>query len=64
MALTRPFDTPRPPDYAEIPQPLGIGTLKLADGALVQGFVCEAIAVDGARDISSFGGWRNFVLNR
>jgi allophanate hydrolase len=49
---------------AEIPHPLGIGTLKLADGGLVQGFVCESVAVSGARDISSFGGWRNFVLNR
>ena len=39
-------------------------TLKLADGGLVQGFVCESVAVNGARDISSFGGWRNFVLNR
>jgi allophanate hydrolase len=43
---------------ALIPAPLGIGTIKLADGALVKGFLCEAHAVAGALDITSFGGWR------
>jgi allophanate hydrolase len=27
----------------------------------VKGFLVEAEAVNGARDISSFGGWREFV---
>ncbi len=45
----------------EIPAPLGIGTLKMEDGSSVQGFLCEAAAVDGARDISAFGGWREFI---
>jgi allophanate hydrolase len=46
---------------AAIPAPLGIGTIALADGTQVQGFLCESYAVQGARDITSFGGWRRFV---
>ena len=46
---------------AEIPAPLGIGTLTLEDGRSVQGFVCEAHAAAQARDISGFGGWRSFM---
>ncbi len=44
-----------------VPAPLCIGTLELADGSLVQGFLCEPLAVQGARDITAFGGWRAFV---
>ena len=44
-----------------IPAPLGIGTLQLADGSSVQGFLCEALATAGARDISHFGGWRAYI---
>ena len=46
---------------AAIPAPLSIGTLALADGRTVKGFLAEADAVNGARDISSFGGWRAFM---
>ena len=46
---------------ALIPSPLGIGTLQLADGSKVHGFVCEAHAIEGAKDITSFGGWRNWL---
>lgn len=47
---------------ALIPAPLGIGTLELDDGSSVQGFVCEAQALqNGARDISHLGGWRAYV---
>ena len=45
---------------AEIPPPLGIGTLELEDGTSVKGFLCEPIGLDGARDITEFGGWRAF----
>jgi allophanate hydrolase len=48
---------------AAIPAPLGIGTLRLADGTSVQGFLCEAAATDGAADISHFGGWRAYVAS-
>jgi allophanate hydrolase len=46
---------------ALIPPPLGIATLKLDDGSSVQGFVCEPFALEGARDISEFGGWRGYL---
>jgi allophanate hydrolase len=46
---------------ALIPAPLGIGTLTLADGSSVQGFVCEALATQGAQDISHHGGWRAYM---
>ncbi len=46
---------------AGIPAPLGIGTLALADGAGVKGFLCEQIATHDARDVTAFGGWRAFV---
>ena len=45
---------------AEIPPPLGIGTLELEDGSSVKGFLCEPIALEGAQDITSFGGWRAY----
>ena len=46
---------------AAIPGPLGIGTVTLADGTEVKGFLVEAVATEGARDISQHGGWRNFL---
>jgi allophanate hydrolase len=45
---------------AEIPAPMGIGALELEDGSSVKGFMCEAIALENARDITEFGGWRAF----
>jgi allophanate hydrolase len=42
---------------AAIPPPLGIGTVALADGTDVAGFLCESYAVAGAADITAFGGW-------
>ena len=49
---------------ALIPPPLGIGTLQLADGSALQGFVCEPLALEGAQDITHFGGWRAFLQAR
>lgn len=46
---------------ALIPAPLGIGTLTLENGGTVQGFLCEAEALQGAKDITHFGGWRAYV---
>ena len=46
---------------AGIPAPLGIGSVVLANGTTVQGFVCEAYALSGARDISAHGGWRQYL---
>lgn len=45
---------------AAIPAPLGIGTLRLADGSTPKGFLCEAVALNGATDVSEFGGWRAY----
>ncbi len=44
-----------------VPAPLSIGTISLFDGRSVKGFLVEAAATVGARDISSFGGWRAFL---
>nr|WP_315838546.1 allophanate hydrolase [Bradyrhizobium prioritasuperba] len=46
---------------AAIPAPLSIGSVRLADGRLAKGFLVEPAALDGARDISHFGGWRAFI---
>jgi allophanate hydrolase len=45
---------------AGIPAPLGLGTLELADGRQVKGFICEGHAIAEAIDITAFGGWRAY----
>lgn len=45
----------------EVPAPLAIGTVTLADGSSVKGFVAEPRALTGAEDITSLGGWRAYV---
>jgi allophanate hydrolase len=46
---------------AGIPAPLGIGTLALENGGPTLGFICENYGVEGAADITAFGGWRAFL---
>jgi allophanate hydrolase len=49
---------------ADVPAPLGIGTVQLANDLTVKGFICEPSAVSdgsGARDITSFGGWLAYL---
>jgi allophanate hydrolase len=46
---------------AAIPPPLSIGTVRLADGRGIKGFLVEPADINGARDISAFSGWRAFV---
>ena len=46
---------------AEVPPPLAIGTVTLADGSSVKGFVAEPRALTGAEDITSLGGWRAYI---
>jgi allophanate hydrolase len=46
---------------AAIPPPLGIGTITLGDGSQAKGFLVETIGLEGATDISKYGGWRHFV---
>jgi allophanate hydrolase len=48
---------------AEVPPPLGIGNITLVDGQTVKGFICEPYGLAGARDITSFGGWRAYLAS-
>ncbi|MBO9500059.1 MAG: allophanate hydrolase, partial [Novosphingobium sp.] len=45
----------------EVPAPLAIGTVTLADGTSVKGFVAEPRATKGAEDITALGGWRAYI---
>ena len=49
---------------AGIPSPLGIGKLELADGSIVNGFICEPIGIVGAQDITQYGSWRSWLAAR
>jgi len=46
---------------ANVPPPMTIGSVKLDSNQWVKGFLCEPYALSGAREISEFGGWRNFL---
>ncbi|MGE6793803.1 allophanate hydrolase [Pseudomonas guineae] len=47
-----------------IPAPLGLGKVQLASGAWESGFICEAYGLDGASNISAFGGWRAYMQSK
>jgi len=49
---------------AGIPAPLGIGKVELADGSWVCGFMCEGSAIADAKNITSYGGWINWLNQR
>ena len=49
---------------SKIPAPLGIGKVLLADGSEVPGFIAEPHAVDGAEEITRFGGWRAWLSGK
>ncbi|MFT9294785.1 MAG: allophanate hydrolase [Acetobacter orientalis] len=44
-----------------IPAPLGLGKVELADGSWETGFVCDGYAIATAEDITSWGGWRAWL---
>ena len=48
---------------AAIPAPLGIGSMELADGSVVKGFICEPFALEAATEITHFGGWRAYLAS-
>jgi allophanate hydrolase len=51
---------------AQVPAPLGIGTVRLANGHSVKGFICEPAAIAasaGALDITHFGGWLAYLAS-
>jgi allophanate hydrolase len=43
---------------AGLASPMAVGLVGLDDGRDVLGFLCEAVAMDGAADITGYGGWR------
>jgi allophanate hydrolase len=49
---------------AALPPPMGIGKVSLQDGSVHPGFLCEAHALEGAKDITEFGGWRAYVSGK
>jgi len=42
---------------AEVPAPMVIGSVELADGSVVKSFLCEPYATEGAEEVTAFGGW-------
>jgi len=46
---------------SEIPAPLGLGKVELEDGRWETGFICDGHGLEGAEDISAWGGWRAWL---
>lgn len=49
---------------AAVPAPLGIGSATLDNGEVVKCFICEGYAIEGAKEITRFGGWRRYLESR
>ncbi|NUP23815.1 MAG: allophanate hydrolase [Streptomyces sp.] len=47
----------------ELPRPMALGRVELADGSHVPGFLCEPAALTDAEDITSYGGWRAYLAS-
>jgi len=47
-----------------IPAPLGLGKVQLEDGRWETGFICEPCGLEGAQDITGFGGWRAYLQSQ
>lgn len=46
------------------PPGLSIGKVKLADGSEVLGVLGEPILCEGKKEITAFGGWRNYTAGK
>ncbi|WSQ07929.1 allophanate hydrolase [Streptomyces sp. NBC_01231] len=46
---------------AALPRPMTLGSVHLADGTHVPGFLCEPGALATAEDITQYGGWRSYL---
>ncbi len=46
---------------AAVAPPLGIGSVELAGGRWVKGFICETRGLGDAVDITAHGGWRSYL---
>ncbi|WP_426513634.1 allophanate hydrolase [Dactylosporangium sp. McL0621] len=51
------------PFLAALPTPMVLGKVRLEGGSTVTGFLCEAVAVDDAPDITAHGGWRAYLTS-
>jgi allophanate hydrolase len=49
---------------ADLPAPMALGSVRLADRREVVGFLCEPCAVEGAEDITEHGGWRAYLTSQ
>ena len=49
---------------SNIPPPLTIGSIELADGSWKKGFLCEPYALKTALNITQFGGWRTYLARK
>jgi len=49
---------------AAVPPPLAIGSVELADGSWRPGFCCTPDALDGAVEITEWGGWLAYLADR
>lgn len=47
-----------------IPPPLGLGTVSMADGTAVKGFICEPAGLKDALEITHLGGWRKYLARK
>jgi allophanate hydrolase len=47
-----------------LPRPMTLGSVELADGSRVPGFLCEPNALADAEDITAYGSWRSYVNRR
>lgn len=48
----------------EVPSPLGIGNVELADGRWVKSFICEEYGFEGGTDVTAFGGWKDYLAKQ
>jgi allophanate hydrolase len=48
---------------ASVPPPLVVGSVKLASGEWIKGFLCEEIGLKDAPEITSRGGWRAYLAS-
>ncbi len=46
-----------------VPPFLCIGNVELLSKSWVKGFLCEPAAIQNSRDISSYGGWRSYLID-
>ncbi|GHK03196.1 amidase [Streptomyces sp. Y2F8-2] len=47
-----------------LPRPMTLGSVELADGSRVPGFLCEPSALTDTEDITEYGSWRTYVTRR